>query len=456
MADDLKESRLSRLLPKVICPSPSPCTHLPSLVPPLTPFRQLRRQGLGEKRSTPCMQDHHLRGRVATRKSEISPSYCCLPACVSCVEFDFLRRNVLIFGFQKVFKCTEKQQGYLAKEKRTKGKTNTSSADNRTAQPISTTPQGSTAPQDTAQGAGHHRTTHRTARHHDTPERHHHTAERPGRHHNKQGHATDEAPTTAQTQLEPNNTTRSATQHRTHRVKTQTNTTSKGKRTAGRHSTAPADNHGPPNPAPHHSTPKETAQHMAAHHSTGRQQQHAPDEQHYASAPAQRSTAPHRAERTGNTRHSTQGHTKHKAERRTTAHTTTQRQNTHSAGEHRKTERRKAQGPRATGSTRGHGTTSSGTNRGQHNNTAHNSTHTTQHPNQERRGAADTRAQTHTPTARTPARNGGVQAERPHQHTPSPTPQPGVAGRSRSRSPNTHTHTAHPCQEWLGASGART
>ena len=37
-----------------------------------------------------------------------------------------------------------------------------------------------------------------------------------------------------------------------------------------------------------------------------------------------------------------------------------------------------------------------------------------------------------------------------------PTPQPGVAGRSRTPSPDTHTHNAHPCQEWLGASGAHT
>ena len=50
------------------------------------------------------------------------------------------------------------------------------------------------------------------------------------------------------------------------------------------------------------------------------------------------------------------------------------------------------------------------------------------------------------------ARSGWVQGEHAH----SPTPQPGVAGRSRNPSPNTHTHTAHPCQEWLGASGAST
>ena len=83
---------------------------------------------------------------------------------------------------------------------------------------------------------------------------------------------------------------------------------------------------------------------------------------------------------------------------------------------------------------------------------AHTSTHTAEHPSQEWRGAAETRAQTHTTTPRTRAWSGWVQAE----HTHSPTPQPGVAGRSRDRSPNTHIHTAHACQEWLGASGART
>ena len=87
---------------------------------------------------------------------------------------------------------------------------------------------------------------------------------------------------------------------------------------------------------------------------------------------------------------------------------------------------------------------------------AHTSTHTLQHPSQEWRGAAETRAQTHTPTPRTRARSGWVQAERAHEHTHSPTPPSGVAGRSRNPSPNTHTHTAHPCQEWPGASGART
>ena len=86
----------------------------------------------------------------------------------------------------------------------------------------------------------------------------------------------------------------------------------------------------------------------------------------------------------------------------------------------------------------------------------HTSTHTAQHPSQEWRGAAETRAQTHTPTARIPARSGGVQAERPDQHTHSPTPQAGVAGRSENPSPNTNTHGAHPSQEWRGASRAPT
>ena len=49
-----------------------------------------------------------------------------------------------------------------------------------------------------------------------------------------------------------------------------------------------------------------------------------------------------------------------------------------------------------------------------------------------------------------------MQAERAHEHMHSPTPQPGVAGRSRNPSPKTHTHTAHPSQEWQGASGACT
>ena len=87
---------------------------------------------------------------------------------------------------------------------------------------------------------------------------------------------------------------------------------------------------------------------------------------------------------------------------------------------------------------------------------AHTSTHTAQHPSQEWPGTAETRAQTHTPTTRTPARSGGVQEERPHQHTHSPTPQPGVTGCSRNPSPNTHTPTAHPSRDRRVTRGART
>ena len=121
--------------------------------------------------------------------------------------------------------------------------------------------------------------------------------------------------------------------------------------------------------------------------------------------------------------------------------------------------------------------------------------HTTQHPSQERRGAAKTRAETHTPTPHSLARSGGVQAEQAHKHTHTPKPQPGVAGRDRNpslsthhhhtpqpgeagykrsahthtskpqprmvgrsqnSSPSTHANTAHPSQEWRGTSGART
>ena len=86
----------------------------------------------------------------------------------------------------------------------------------------------------------------------------------------------------------------------------------------------------------------------------------------------------------------------------------------------------------------------------------HTSTHTTHHTSQEWRGAAETRAQTHTATPHTPARSGGVQGGHAHEHTHTPTPQPGVAGRSQNPSPNTHTQGAHPSQEWRGASGAPT
>ena len=51
---------------------------------------------------------------------------------------------------------------------------------------------------------------------------------------------------------------------------------------------------------------------------------------------------------------------------------------------------------------------------------AHTSTHRPEYPSQEWQGAAETRAQAHTPTPHTPAGSGGVQAERAHQHTHTP------------------------------------
>ena len=47
---------------------------------------------------------------------------------------------------------------------------------------------------------------------------------------------------------------------------------------------------------------------------------------------------------------------------------------------------------------------------------AHANTHTPQHPSQEWRGAARTRAQAHTPTPHTQARSGRVRKKRAHNH----------------------------------------
>ena len=62
-------------------------------------------------------------------------------------------------------------------------------------------------------------------------------------------------------------------------------------------------------------------------------------------------------------------------------------------------------------------------------------------------GRTETRAQAYTPTPHAPARRGGVQPEHAQKHTNTPTPQPGVAGRSRNPSRSTQTHAAHPSQE---------
>ena len=81
---------------------------------------------------------------------------------------------------------------------------------------------------------------------------------------------------------------------------------------------------------------------------------------------------------------------------------------------------------------------------------AHPNAHTAQHPSQEWQGAAQTRAQAHTPTWHAQARISGVQEDRAHKHTQTQTPKVGVAGRSPNLSPSTHTHTAHPSHEWRG------
>ena len=75
----------------------------------------------------------------------------------------------------------------------------------------------------------------------------------------------------------------------------------------------------------------------------------------------------------------------------------------------------------------------------------HTSTHRPQHPSQEWRGAAETRAQAYTPTPHTPARSGRVQAERARKLTHTPSPQPGLAGRRRNPNQSTtQTQTQAP------------
>ena len=106
---------------------------------------------------------------------------------------------------------------------------------------------------------------------------------------------------------------------------------------------------------------------------------------------------------------------------------------------------------------------------------AHTSTHTAQRPSQEWRGAAESRAETHTHTAHpsqewqgasgararahtqpnSPARSGGAQPKPEPKHThPGRTPQPGEAGYRRSTHTSTHT-PQHPGQEWRGAAETR-
>ena len=83
-------------------------------------------------------------------------------------------------------------------------------------------------------------------------------------------------------------------------------------------------------------------------------------------------------------------------------------------------------------------------------------THTPQNSSQKLQGAAESRAQAHTPTPHTPARIGRVHAERADKHRNTQTTETGTARRSRNASPSTHTHTAHHSQGWRGTGRVRT
>ena len=83
----------------------------------------------------------------------------------------------------------------------------------------------------------------------------------------------------------------------------------------------------------------------------------------------------------------------------------------------------------------------------------HTSTHPPQHPSQEWRGAAETRAQAPTPTPHTPARSGGAQAERAHKHTHTLQQRSQEwQGAAENPSPSTHTQTANLGENQQGTS----
>ena len=275
---------------------------------------------------------------MATRKSAKKRWYGCLPACVSWVVTNFLARNISIFGFQKVFKGTEKQRGFFQRitgQKETqKPAAQADAQHSQTAQHHKAaqhdrtqhrrrTPQdASPAHQTTGQAARcqartqgpthtterkqehpQQRRTHRTAQQHSTA-RQHGTKEHSTRQHDTTTHHTKQqgrtttpqsvkgdstahsdtpqhkAPTSAQTKRAPKNTTHSATQHRRHRKKTQTNTTSKAKRTAGHPSAAPHGNTAPQNTG--HSTGGRgaTTNHSTQQSSKPRSQAGAPATKH--------------------------------------------------------------------------------------------------------------------------------------------------------------------------------
>ena len=85
----------------------------------------------------------------------------------------------------------------------------------------------------------------------------------------------------------------------------------------------------------------------------------------------------------------------------------------------------------------------------------HEHTHT---PTTQPRGVQHSRnlSPARTPTPRSPARNGGVQAGCPNKHTHAPTPQPGVAGRGSNPGPSTQNRTPPPARRCRGPRGKGT
>ena len=290
------------------------------------------------------------------------------------------------------------------------------------------------------------------------------------------------APTTPQndSRAQQHSTTRqhSTTEHDTGRQDTTANHTNRREidhtaRQGHRHrNTPPADNHGPPDPAPHQRTPEGTAQHTATHRNTRRQRQHAPHEQHNASAPAQRSTAPHRAGRTGNAQHNTPGHTQYNAQQRATARTNTLRQNTHSRehtarGNTAKHSAAKHRAPGRQAAPQGATQQAAAPQRAQQNSTAHNSTtpdgttrrsavqhrtqgHTAQHSTRQtapsggdkncetRKGGGGAAATREQPTARRKTQKGRERGEAGGQQRKQRTaPRPTVPGAGNQRKPET-------------------
>ena len=191
----------------------------------------------GKKDNRRQRRRHQRRGRGVTPKA-VSPKWsCCLPACVRWIEYDF----IFFFYFQKLKNDFQRKKKHPQQRKSHSiaqhhgTTTRRSTTEHSTAQQATTTHQSSTT---TPQNANGDTTTHSDTLH-------------------------LEVPTTVQTKPAPNNTMRCPTQHRTHRERTQTNSTSKGKRTAGHHCTAPDGDTAPQNTG--HSTGERGTQQTTAH-----------------------------------------------------------------------------------------------------------------------------------------------------------------------------------------------